>query len=421
MMSSLSLLHRLVTRSLRQHLFSTSITIACVALATGLMMSVFAINQQTYKAFTEGHGGFDAVLGARGSATQLVLNSVFHLETSPGNIPWSLYMQIKEDPRVENAIPFALGDNYYGYRIVGTKPELFEIEYREGRIPELFDGGRMFDEMRREAVVGSFAARKTGLQVGDIFQPYHGLVFEEGTQHSEQFVVVGIMRPTNTPMDRVIWVPIEGVFRMEGHVLRGTGEVYKPDAAQVIPDEHKEVSSVMLNLRTPQAGMQLTNTINRQGDVATFAWPVGAIMSDLFQKIGWVSHVLTLVAYLIIVVSAASIMASIYNSINERRRDIAILRSLGARRNTVFAAIVSESSAIALLGTLGGYVVYSIILSIAMYIVREQTGVVLEVLVFHPVMLITPALMVVMGALAGIIPAIRAYSTDVATHLSPTS
>src|ERR1051326_5652305 len=124
----------IVKRSLSQHALSTTITLLSVALASGLVMAVFCVNDQTYDAFTGGPVGFDAVLGARGSQLQLVLNTVFHLETSPGNIPWELYQTMRKDPRVALAIPYAVGDNYRGFRLVGTTDELFSrFEYQEGR------------------------------------------------------------------------------------------------------------------------------------------------------------------------------------------------------------------------------------------------------------------------------------------------
>ena len=119
-MSGLGALVLIVRRSLRQHALSTSITVLSAALASGLVMAVFAVAAQSRAAFAGGPVGFDAVLGARGSETQLVLNTVFHLETSPGNIPWSMYTALQEDRRVELAIPYAVGDNYKGFRIVGT-------------------------------------------------------------------------------------------------------------------------------------------------------------------------------------------------------------------------------------------------------------------------------------------------------------
>jgi putative ABC transport system permease protein len=144
-------------------------------------------------------------------------------------------------------------------------------------------------------------------------------------------------------------------------------------------------------------------------------------MADLFNRIGWVNRVLELVAYLVVAVSGACILASIYNTINERRREFAILRALGARRRTVFAAIVLESTSIAFIGALFGFAVYAAILTTAYYIVRAQTGVVLDVFTPHPAMIAAPLAMVGIGALAGVVPAIRAYSTDVADNLVPHS
>lgn len=410
----------IVRRSLRQHFLSTTVTVISTALACGLVMSVFSIDAQTYDAFTGGPVGYDAILGARGSQLQLVLNTVFHLETSPGNIPWKIYQTIRQDPQVELAIPYAVGDNYMGFRIVGTTDELFtRFEFQPGHKFTL--RGRPFDSKRREAVIGSFVAQRTGLGVNSTFNPYHGLSYDETLRHSEEYHVVGVLNPTNTPADRVIWIPIEGIFRMSGHVLRGTGSEFQAETGQSIPDEHKEVSAVMLTLKNKSAGFVLDQTINKQGRVATLAWPIGRVMADLFDKMGWVNRVLTLVAYLVVLVAAGSILASIYNSMNERRREFAILRALGARRRMVFTAIVLEASTISAVGALAGFLVYGAILTGAAVIVREQTGVVLDVWRFHPALLLAPLGMIGLGALAGVVPAFKAYSTDVAANLMPHS
>jgi putative ABC transport system permease protein len=410
----------IVRRSLRQHALSTAITVLSVALASGLVMAVFAIKSQTYDAFTGGANGFDAVLGARGSQLQLVLNTVFHLETSPGNIPWQMYTAIAQDPGVDLAVPYAVGDNYQGYRIVGTTPELFTRFPGENGV-RIEGGGRLFSAEAHEAVVGSVVAQRTGIRAGDTFSPAHGLIFDEEREHEDDYTVVGVLEATNTPLDRIVWIPIEGVFRMSGHVLRGTGRNFRPEEGAAIPDEHREVSAVLLKLKDPQAGIYLDQAINRQAARATFAWPIGRAMADLFEKIGWVNRVLELVAYLVVVVSAGTILASLYNTMNERRREFAILRSLGARRATVFAAIVLEATTITALGTLAGFLVYAAILGTAFVIVRGQTGVVLQVFKVAPALWITPIGMMLMGAVAGLVPAFKAYRTDVATNLAPTS
>lgn len=421
-MSVLAALFLLVRRSLRHHLVSTSITLVSVALAAGLAMAVFSIQRQALDAFTGGPIGYDAVLGARGSPLQLVLNTVFHLETSPGNIPWSMYQQIRKRPSVQLAIPYAVGDNYRGFRIVGTTEEIFTaFEYQTGRRFEVEPGGSFFDPHRQEAVVGSFVAQRTGLRVGSVFNPYHGVQFDPAARHADEYVVTGVLKPTNTPSDRVIWIPIEGIFRMEGHELRATGQRYVPDPTRDIPDEHKEVSAVMIKLASPQAGILLDHEINKQGRVATFAWPIARVMADLFSKMGWVNRILELVAYLVVVVAAGTILASIYNTINERRREFAILRALGARKRIVFTAIVAEAATIAAIGSLLGWAVYAGILAAAAVVVRAQTGVVLDMQQLHPALLWTPILMTALGAAAGVAPAIKAYATDVASNLAPSS
>jgi len=420
--SGLGALVLIVRRSLRQHALSTSITVLSAALASGLVMAVFAVAAQSRAAFAGGPVGFDAVLGARGSETQLVLNTVFHLETSPGNIPWSMYTALQEDRRVELAIPYAVGDNYKGFRIVGTTSKIFtEFQYVEGRTFEFVGYGEPFDEALREAVIGSEVARSLGLKRGDTFQPYHGLAYREGLsqQHSEQYLITGVLKPTNSPSDRVIWIPIEGIFRMGGHVLRGTGEEYTAQAETSIPDEHKEISAVMLKFRgKPIVGRTLQYEVNSQGKAATLAWPIADVVAQLFNKLGWVNRILELVAYLVVAVAGGSLLSSLYNTMNERRREFAILRALGARRRTVFAAIVLESTTIATLGSLVGFAVYGGIMTVAAAIVRERTGVVLEVFAGHPSLLYTPIAMVVVGALSGLLPARKAYSTDVASTLS---
>lgn len=397
-------LGRIVLKSLRQHALSTVVTAVSIALAGGLLMSVWAVKSQSQDVFTQIDAGFDAVLGARSSKLQLVLNAVFHLEASPANIAWSDFLEIQKNATVELAVPIAMGDNFRGYRIVGTTPEMFtQSEYAPGRRHEVRAPGRWFEPTLREAVVGSFAARKLGLKVGDKFQPYHGLNFNEKEQHEETYVVVGVLEPSNTPGDRVIWIPLAGVQNMGGH------------AAATATD----VSAVLVKLRSPLAGRTLELLYNRQGNRLTFAWPIGATMAELLNKIGWFDRVLALVAGMVALVAAGSVLASIYNSINERRRQIAVLRALGARRVIIGSAIVLEAMAMAALGAVLGFVFYFAIMLGAGAVIQAETGVVLDPLAWNPVWLWAPAGLIVLSGLAGLVPAWKAYRTDVAENLAP--
>jgi len=400
----MSLFH-LVLKSLRQHALSTWVTAVSISLAGGLLMSVWVVRTQSQQTFTNLTGGFDAVLGARGSKLQLVLNAIFHLESSPGNLAWQDYLDVKAMPSVQHAIPLALGDNYLGYRVVGTITNLFtDITGDHGRKLEPA-AGRIFHQGYMEAVVGSFAAQRLGLRIGDTFRPYHGVNYNPEDQHEEHYVVVGILDPSNSPADRVIWIPIEGVQNMTGH---------DPGAAEGI-------SAVLVKLRSPIAGQQLDLQFNKQGNRLTFAWPIGTIMAQLFDKIGWFDRVLALVAYLVAVVATGSILASIYNSMNERRRDFAILRALGARRRTLFGAVVLEAAAVGALGMAAAFGVFAVIGAVVATVIRNETGVVLELWTPHPIMWQAPLGMIALCALGGLVPAWKAYRTDVAENLAPMS
>jgi putative ABC transport system permease protein len=397
----------IIYRSLRQHALSTIVTAGSIALACGLLMCVWMVKTQSQTAFTQTTTGFDAVLCARGSKLQLVLNAIFHLEASPGNLAWADYEAIKRNPAIKTAIPIAVGDNLRGYRLVGALPELFEtVEYAPGKKFAL-QGGKFFGAAPdvKEAVAGSFAAAKLGLKVGDTFHPFHGLAFDAKNAHADEYVVTGILAPTNTPADRVVWIPLRGLQTMSGHDARAA----------------TDVSAVLIQLRSPTAGFMLDLMYNKQGNRLTLAYPVGAIIAELFGKIAWFDRVLTLVAYLVALVAAGSVLASIYNSMSARRRDLAILRALGARRRMIFGAVVAEAACIGALGAAIGFAIYFGLFAGVANLIRAQTGVVLDVGARHPVLWICPLAMVGLCALGGVVPAFKAYRTPVAETLAPLS
>lgn len=394
----------LVRRSLRQHALSSIVTAASIALAAGLLMAVWVARSQARAAFADTTSGFDAVLGARGSRLQLVLNALFHLDASPGNIPEEEYEKIRRHPAVKAAIPIAVGDGYRGWRIVGTIPELFELEGEQGRSYELQPGGRVFASDAHEAVIGSAVAERLGWTVGSHFHPEHG-VTEGAHEHEEEYTVVGCLQPTNTPVDRVIWIPLRGVQTMSGHSEQAASEI----------------SAVLLQFRAPTAGMMLDRQINRTGGSLTLAFPVGAVVAELFNRMGWVERLLGLIAYLVALVAAASVLASIHASMHARRRDLAILRALGARRRTLFGLVVSEAATIGAIGSLVGVGVYLILLTGIAQVLRAQTGVALDITLADPVLWRVPLGLTALAAVAGLVPAWKAYRTPVAENLVPES
>jgi len=367
-------------------------------------MLVWAFKKEAEQSFAGANGGFDAVLGPRGSKLQIVLNALYHLDESPGLMKWEDYEQISKFPAIEAAYPIAVGDNYRGYRLVGTHPEyLGNHSYAEGRRFELEGEGTLFEDDSMTAVVGNLAARRLGMEVGDTFHPYHGLIFNENAQHEETYTVSGILKPTGTPADRVIWIPIKGIQTMSGH---------NPKAAT-------DISAALLKFKqgANMAGFQLDMLYNKQGNRLTLAWPANRTIIQFFDKISWFDKILQAVAALVAIIAGGSILAILYNAMNERKRDIAVLRALGAKKITVFAISLFEAVGMTLAGVAVGFATYALLGFAIGGIVQRETGVLLNPFTGNAAMIWAPLGMLAIGALSGILPAIKAYRTEVSKNL----
>ncbi|MBO94139.1 MAG: hypothetical protein CMI32_04470 [Opitutales bacterium] len=397
----------LAWRGLRQYGLSSIVAAFSIALAGGLFLSTWKIKEETQKAFNLYDGGFDAVLGVRGSRIELVLNSVFHMGNGPDKaLSEEQYKAIRSTEGVMEAIPLSVGDNYKGFRIVGTLSELFEKhEWRKGRKYELM-AGNFFADDRQEAVIGSFAARKLGIKIGQIINPYHGLDYVgEDSMHENEYVVTGVLKPTGTPADRVVWIPILGALNLPGHESLG----FAPSS--VLVKFHPKAHMVRMNLpgdydkRSKELMMPL----------------VLKTVGPLFEKFQAFELALTAIAILVAITSAGVILSTLRNAMNEKRREIAILRSLGARRATVTASILAHAGLITLLGILGAFALFALVGTYAANEIREEAGVVIELFSYDPIFLYVPGGMLALGLLSGLLPAFQAYCSDVAKNLTPTS
>jgi len=395
----------LVRRSLQEHLLVSLVAVLSVAMAGSLFMSVRALQREARLAAESGTAGFDGVLGARGSKLQLVLCALFHLEPAPGLIPASDLDYIRAHPAVERAIPLVLGDNYRGYRFVGTTPEIFE-PLPEGRGPSWAlaparrgePAPRLFAVDRAEAVAGAVAARRLGLRIGDRLAAYHGLTYNPDLRHDEEFEVTGILEPTGTPMDRVIFVPMRGLQTLAGHD----------------PNLASDLAAVLVALKNPAAGFQLDLMYNRRGSRVTFAWPTAALMVDLFDRFAWLERLLGLIAVLVAVSGTLTVMAVLHAGMAARRSDLAILRSLGARRRTLAGLLLLEGAAIAGAGALAGLALTAALSTATAALLRQETGLLLEPLRPHADFIVVPLALLALGLLAALVPAWQAYRTDAA-------
>ncbi|MBV9464044.1 MAG: ABC transporter permease [Verrucomicrobiae bacterium] len=420
-------LFRIIWANARQRWLSTLLTSFSVALGTALITAILLIKTGAEQRLAMGYSGFDMVVGAKGSPLQLVLNVVYHLDVSPGNIPWSMYEKLRADQRVTLAVPFAMGDSYAGHRIVGTSDEFLQkFHPAPGENFQLADGRWFhfsFDELREaladakkggehhdhgehaggayEAIVGATAAEETGLKTGSTFLAAHGVNADEESEHHHQpWTVVGILRPTGTPADRAIYINLDSFYRIEGHELPASGEL----------------SAIGLVLDGPLAALSLHKEINTTREAqATF--PADQIRR-LLGLVGNVNRILLVEAALIVIVSAIGTGLALFNSMKERRRDLAILRALGANRWTVCWIVLGEAGLISALGALAGGVAGHMVVALGASALRAAAGFAIPAWTiqgFEPIVL---AGVWVVGALAGLGPALAAYRTDVAGHLS---
>jgi len=241
-------LWKIAWRSIQQRALASSLTAFSVALGVSLVVAVLVAQKVIRDSFTRGASGYHLVVGKKGSQLQLVLNTVYHLQDPIENIPYSYYKRLT-NPKdslgkyVKTAIPYCLGDNYDGFRVVGTIPDLFtKLEYADGQKYEFESGGRNFKANQfYEAVIGSTVARVTGLKVGKTFQPVHGLSDSDDGHKHDAFKVVGILKPTGTANDRALFINIEGFYRLDNHAkpLEDVAAAKAEKAAKAAHDEHE--------------------------------------------------------------------------------------------------------------------------------------------------------------------------------------
>ncbi len=455
----MNLLH-IAWRNMQQRGFATILTVFSMALGVALVVLVLSISWTITESFDRNSNvGYNLIVGARGGSLQLVLNSVFYLSKPIEVLPYDDYLEFlpgdqraKEIKRIGGriaeperqgsygvftqggfAIPICLGDYYGPFRVVGTTPDFFN-KLRYGKMNDLeyqFAEGRNFvtDSPENgffEAVLGSQVATTMNVKVGDKIQTTHG--DPEGAGHGEAFTVVGVLAPTGTPNDRAAFINIEGFYLMDNHA-RAFVDPSHPDELKVdvaregqtsrdpLPLEKRDVVAVLVKPGNPLFAIQIERPVNKTMRMQAVS-PIAEVSNMLEMFVGPVKNALLGLTIVVCVVSGISILVSIYNSMSDRRRDIAVMRALGARRDIVLFVVLLESLLIAILGGMLGWFAGHAVGVACADMVEERTG--LQIGFFNTItayeLTLIPGL-VVLATLAGIIPALVAYRTDVSKNL----
>ena len=388
-------------RYLRARPLPTLLTIVSVALGVTLAVATLTLARGVRQGFLEGTTDYNLVVGAKASPTQLVLNVVFRMDTATPNISYWTFRHLADDPRVEVAIPIAMGDAFQGFRYVATTPEYFAAQPWRRRTFALAAGRFARDDPAEqptfEALVGADAARATGLRIGDRFY--------DGEEMAEfPLTVVGILRPTGSSDDRTIFMSL-GSFWAMNEVAR---------KMQVKP-----LTAVLVRAKRMSDLPALHRALNVSAE--TQAVFPSAVLLEIFNLLRVAEDVLAMILAVVGVVVLVYVLVSMYGATLARAREIATMRALGARRATIFTMVLIEVGLIALaggvLGILGGHAVaYAGARALALR----------GAIVAHPLAIgwlqpVVLATVVGLGALAGLLPAVLAYRTEVGEHLAPTS
>lgn len=390
------------------------LTIFSILVSVMLIISVQNLTTQLKSNVIENAGVYDILVGAPGSSIQLVLNTIFYYDAPIANINIEYYESLQKDSRVANVVPIGMGDNYNGYKIIGTSNDFFTDKYK-------LKSGELFKN-NGEAVIGSTVAKITGLKVGDKFSGMHGLTEEGGHAHADfQYTVVGVLEQTKTPSDTVIYTDIESLWTVHGleHNEHNENDDMEMD------DEHDEsmhgnssenlITALLVKTTSLSNQVMVTNDLNKNNDIQ--AINPAATLRKLLVMLNAGEIVVTLVAYVSIFLSIIVLFTTMLSASIERRKDISILRALGANRKTVFKTILLETLIIAIIGAVLGFIVAHIAIGILGNYTAVNYGINISGFSIQIAEVFVLLGAVVLSIVAGMIPAVMVYKTDATKYL----
>lgn len=447
-------------KSLKQRALSSSLTALSVALGIMLVVSVLVVNSVVDNTFQQKSVGVSLLIGPRGSDLGNVLSAVYRIGKPAENLPWRVLTEdvVKAAERlpgvkdssdvIEWVIPMTMGDvtQEGSFPVLGTTPKYFKMEYASGKKFRK-KGGLPVNSF--DALIGAQVARENGWDIGSQFSLIHGGA--DGHVHDEKFTVVGLLAPTGTANDVTVFVNIEGFFLISGHEkppeeaisrLQEFGYEVTPEQQDVIreatgghdhhdhaghdhgahaphpvPDDLKEVSFILVRTKSPTASIMLAAELN-EGMRAQAVNPIMVISRLMKLFVGNTRKLLLILTALIVVVAGIGIFVSIYNSMSDRKREIAIMRALGASRVTVFSIILGESLLLCLGGGILGLFMGHGLVVVAAPFIESQAGILVDPWSFDVMELVLFPILIGMATLVGFLPGLTAYRTDVAESLS---
>ena len=434
----------LALKSLRNRAFSTSLTVGSIALSVALMIGVENVRMGMRESFSNTISQTDLIVGTKGGTIQLLLYSVFGLGSPTENVSWEAYRQWAEHPAVAWTIPYSLGDSHRGFRVIGMNQDFHRhYRYRGGQEIALAEGRANADLF--DVTLGADVAAELNYALGDEIAVTHGLGEVGFLNHDHMpFTVVGVLAKTFTPVDRAIYVTLEGMeaVHWEGGAPPASddGHVHDETDAATADDEHvhdeadaapaddghahdeavdisiedvevTQVTSFFVGMTSRRDVLQLQRQINDFENEPMMAVIPGVALNEMWQGLGYAETGLRLVTIFVVLVGLLGMLVSLYTSLNERRREMAILRAVGAGPNRIVSLLVLESVCLSAAGAIGGLALVYVLLSAGQSFVEAQVGLYIPIRPPGSIEFLYLAAVVTAGFLMGFVPALKAYRT----------
>lgn len=413
------LLLKLTFKSILNRRFTSYLTLFSICISVFLLLSVDTIRKEAKHSFTDTISGTDLLVGARSGSVQLLLYSVFRIGNATNNIGWDSYEKISSHSSVAWSIPISLGDSHKGFRVMGTSQAYFE-HYRFSDNQALkFKEGYAFSEVY-DTVIGAEVAEKLGYQLGDKLTLAHGVYDTDFARHDDKpFILTGILKRTGTPVDRTIHVSLQGIEALHIDWKSGARSRQKVSAEQALELDLQptQITAFMLGLKSKMDIFRVQRAINNYKKEPMLAVLPGLALGELWQLIGVAEKALLIIAAFVLLNSLVGLLTVILTSLNERRREIAILRSLGCRPNQIFILLASESLVFAIAGCFLGALLFFITILFSQSML-QGFGLNIPLSNFGSAQLVLIAAVIGVSFLIGIIPGYRAYKQSLADGMS---
>ncbi|MDA0143658.1 ABC transporter permease [Vibrio sp. RW] len=396
------------------------LTILTVAVSVILLLGVERVRTEAKSSFANTISGTDLIVGGCSGQVNLLLYSVFRIGNATNNIDWKSYQEFSQHNAVKWAIPISLGDSHKGFRVMGTNHSYFE-NYRYGsKQPLTFQQGKEFNQLF-DVVIGADVAKKLDYKIGGHIILAHGISDVAFSRHDNlPFTIVGILAPTGTPVDKTVHVSLEAIEAIHVGWESGANLGHTPDAEtlKTYDFQPKQITAMMVGLKSKIQTFALQREINNYRQEPLSAIMPGIALHELWGMMAVAEQALLIVSGFVVVAGLLGMLSSLLTSLQERRREMAILRAMGARPRHVFGLLISEASALTFLGiTLGVSLLFALIAVVAP-IVQQSYGINISIsaITSHEwklLMLVQTA-----GVIIGFIPAFRAYRQSLADGMT---